>query len=163
VLLFGSVLLIRPRPSSRWGLRIFLVTIGFIAASSRSTAFASNRTRPSAGPARQLQGLGARAGWWWTNPIMTKSGSRCASARSTAKTKVNDKDGNPVEIAAVIMWRVHTTGAGDVRCRHLRAVRRGQSETAVRHLASQYPYDGHDDETVSLRGNMDLIAETLPG
>jgi regulator of protease activity HflC (stomatin/prohibitin superfamily) len=77
------------------------------------------------------------------------------------KTKVNDKDGNPVEIAAVIMWRVHDSAQATFDVDTYEQFVAVQSETAVRHLASQYPYDGHDDETVSLRGNMDLIAETL--
>ena len=77
------------------------------------------------------------------------------------KTKVNDKDGNPVEIAAVIVWRVHDSAQATFDVDSYEYFVAVQSETAVRHLASQYPYDAHDDETVSLRGNMDLIAEAL--
>jgi regulator of protease activity HflC (stomatin/prohibitin superfamily) len=101
-------------------------------------------------------------GWWFTNPIMSK---RKLSLRVRSlngdKLKVNDKDGNPVEIAAVVVWRVRDSAQATFDVDMYEQFVAVQSETAVRHLASQYPYDGHDDGTVSLRGNMDQIAEAL--
>jgi regulator of protease activity HflC (stomatin/prohibitin superfamily) len=75
--------------------------------------------------------------------------------------KVNDQRGNPVEIAAVVAWRVVDTAKAifDVDdFEHFVAI---QSETAVRHLATTYPYDSYDDDTLSLSGNVDEVSVTL--
>src|SRR5690349_13651232 len=164
-LLFFSVLLILPTtPIEPLGLRIFLVTVGFIAASLSLNGFFT--VQPNQAEVLILlgsyKGSVRDAGWWWANPIMSKKKiSLRVRSLNGEKTKVNDKDGNPVEIAAVIMWRVHDSAQATFDVDTYEQFVAVQSETAVRHLASQYPYDGHDEETVSLRGNMDLIAETL--
>jgi len=164
-LLLGSILMILPStPVEPLGLRIFLVTIGFIAASLSLNGFFT--VQPNQAEVLVLlgsyKGSVREPGWWWTNPIMSKKRiSLRVRSLNGEKTKVNDKDGNPVEIAAVIMWRVHDSAQATFDVDTYEQFVAVQSETAVRHLASQYPYDGHDDETVSLRGNMDLIAETL--
>jgi regulator of protease activity HflC (stomatin/prohibitin superfamily) len=77
------------------------------------------------------------------------------------KIKVNDKDGNPVEIAAVTVWRVRDSAQATFDVDKYESFVDVQSETAVRHLASQYPYDSHDDVTLSLRGSMDQVSEAL--
>jgi regulator of protease activity HflC (stomatin/prohibitin superfamily) len=157
VLLFGSILLILPStPPGPVGLRITLVALGMCAASLSLNGFFT--VQPNQAEVLVLLGryMGSvrTPGWWWTNPLMSKKKiSLRVRSLNGEKIKVNDKDGNPVEIAAVIMWRVHDSAQATFV-----AV---QSETAVRHLASQYPYDAHDDETVSLRANMDQIAEAL--
>jgi len=164
-LLFVSTLMIFPSvPIEPLGLRIFLVTLGFIATSLTLNGFFT--VQPN--HAQVLILLGSykgslrEPGWWWTNPIMSKKKiSLRVRSLNGQMTKVNDKDGNPVEIAAVIMWRVHDSAQATFDVDTYEQFVAVQSETAVRHLASQYPYDGHDDETVSLRGNMDLIAEAL--
>ena len=164
-LLLGSILLILPStPVEPLGLRILLVSLGFIAASLSLNGFFT--VQPNQAEVLILlgsyKGSVREPGWWWTNPIMTKKRiSLRVRSLNGEKTKVNDKDGNPVEIAAVIMWRVHDSAQATFDVDTYEQFVAVQSETAVRHLASQYPYDGHDDETVSLRGNMDLIAETL--
>ncbi|MDG6106100.1 SPFH domain-containing protein [Dactylosporangium aurantiacum] len=92
------------------------------------------------------------AGFHWTVPLSSK---RRVSLRvrnfETARLKVSDADGNPVEIAAVVVWRVVDTfkasfGVDD----HISYVA-VQAEAAVRHLATSYPYEAHDDGRTSLR------------
>jgi hypothetical protein len=165
VLLFGSILLIAPStPAGPLGVRITLVALGLVAASLTLNGFFT--VQPNQAMVLVLlgsyKGSVRTPGWWWTNPIMSKKRiSLRVRSLNGEKTKVNDKDGNPVEIAAVIMWRVHDSAQATFDVDTYEQFVAVQSETAVRHLASQYPYDGHDDETVSLRGNMDLIAEAL--
>ena len=165
VLLFGSIFLIIPStPAGPLGLRLTLVALGLIGASLSLNGFFT--VQPNQAMVLVLLGsyMGSvrTPGWWWTNPIMSKKKiSLRVRSLNGEKTKVNDKDGNPVEIAAVIMWRVHDSAQATFDVDTYEQFVAVQSETAVRHLASQYPYDGHDDETVSLRGNMDLIAEAL--
>ena len=102
------------------------------------------------------------AGWWWTNPIATKKKlSLRVRSLNGEKLKVNDKDGNPVEIAAVVVWRVRDSAQAVFDVDAYEQFVAVQSETAVRHLASQFTYDAHDDETISLRGNMDQVSEAL--
>ena len=164
-LLFVSTLMIFPStPIEPLGLRIFLVTLGFICTSLTLNGFFT--VQPNHAQVLVLlgsyKGSVRTPGWWWTNPIMSKKRiSLRVRSLNGQMTKVNDKDGNPVEIAAVIMWRVHDSAQATFDVDTYEQFVAVQSETAVRHLASQYPYDGHDDETVSLRGNMDQIAETL--
>ena len=102
------------------------------------------------------------AGWWWTNPFNLK---RMISLRVRSLNghtiKVNDKAGNPVEIAAVVVWRVRDTAQACFDVEDYEAFVSVQSETAVRHLASQYPYDAEDHEGLSLRGSTDKVSETL--
>lgn len=101
-------------------------------------------------------------GWWWTNPIASKKKlSLRVRSLNGEKLKVNDKDGNPVEIAAVVVWRVRDSAQAVFDVDAYEQFVAVQSETAVRHLASQFTYDAHDDETISLRGNMDQISEAL--
>jgi regulator of protease activity HflC (stomatin/prohibitin superfamily) len=101
-------------------------------------------------------------GWWWTNPIAAKKKlSLRVRSLNGERLKVNDKEGNPVEIAAVVVWRVRDSAQAVFDVDAFEQFVAVQSETAVRHLASQYPYDSHDDVTLSLRGNMDEISETL--
>jgi len=165
VLLFGSILLIAPStPAGPLGVRITLVAFGLVAASLTLNGFFT--VQPNQAMVLVLlgsyKGSVRTPGWWWTNPIMSKKRiSLRVRSLNGEKTKVNDKDGNPVEIAAVIMWRVHDSAQATFDVDTYEQFVAVQSETAVRHLASQYPYDGHDDETVSLRGNMDQIAEAL--
>ena len=80
----------------------------------------------------------------------------------TALAKVNDADGNPIEIAAVVVWQVQDTAQAPVRGRRLRQFVAIQTETAVRHIASSYPYDHGGRGQLSLRGNADEITASCP-
>jgi regulator of protease activity HflC (stomatin/prohibitin superfamily) len=75
-------------------------------------------------------------------------------------SKVNDRDGNPIEISAVVVWRVVNTAEAMFEVDDFEDFVAVQSEAALRNLASRHPYDSHDDE-VSLRGNTPEICEHL--
>ena len=102
-----------------------------------------------------------RNGFFLTNPFVSK---RMISLRARTlngdKLKVNDAVGNPIEIAAIIVWRVRDTYRACFEVDDYEQFVRLQSETAVRHLASTHPYDA-DDETISLRRNADEISHAL--
>ncbi|HEU4723965.1 MAG TPA: SPFH domain-containing protein [Candidatus Eisenbacteria bacterium] len=102
------------------------------------------------------------AGWWWTNPFNLKKRISLRTRSLNGHTiKVNDKAGNPVEIAAVVVWRVRDTAQATFDVEDYDSFVSVQSETAVRHLASEYPYDAEDHEGLSLRGSTDRVSQTL--
>ena len=102
------------------------------------------------------------SGFFWTNPFNKKVKiSLRARNLNGEKLKVNDKRGNPVEIAAVVVWRVHDTAQAcfDVdNYEHYVAV---QSESALRHLANGYAYDEGEPDEVTLRGGSDAVSAAL--
>lgn len=103
-----------------------------------------------------------RNGFFWTNPLTVR---RNVSLRirnfNSERLKVNDQMGNPIEIAAVIVWRVVDTARAVFDVEDYSEFVAIQSETALRHLAAGYPYDDYDGRTLSLRGNPDEVAEAL--
>jgi len=98
----------------------------------------------------------------WANPLYSK---RRISIRvrnfETDRSKVNDAEGNPIEIAAVVVWKVVDTAEATFEVDDYVNFMRVQSESAVRNLATQYPYDTRNDAETSLRGNAEEIAERL--
>jgi regulator of protease activity HflC (stomatin/prohibitin superfamily) len=98
----------------------------------------------------------------WANPFTSK---REVSLRArnfeTAKIKVNDIEGNPIEIAAVVVWRVVDTAQATFDVENFVQYVHIQAEAAVRNLAMHHPYDSHDDNAVSLRGQSDQVAAQL--
>ncbi|MSR19274.1 MAG: SPFH domain-containing protein [Phycisphaerales bacterium] len=85
-----------------------------------------------------------------------------AGTRTRGTTiKVNDRDGNPVEIAAVVVWRVIDTAEALFNVDNYEQYVETQSESALRNLASQYHYDSSDDSVMSLRGNTDAVGDKL--
>jgi regulator of protease activity HflC (stomatin/prohibitin superfamily) len=104
------------------------------------------------------------AGLWWVNPL-TRFWRRKVSLRignfQGAKLKVNDSSGNPVEIAAVVVWRVFDTAKAVFEVQDYEQFVVVQSEAAVRHLAAQFPYDDYAEGAISLRRNTDLVLEAL--
>ena len=98
----------------------------------------------------------------WASPFYTK---KQVSLRvrnfESAKLKVNDLDGNPVEIAAVVVWRVVDTAEAMFEVEDFENYVKVQTESAIRNLATRYPYDSHDDEKVSLRGSTAAVAGEL--
>jgi regulator of protease activity HflC (stomatin/prohibitin superfamily) len=77
--------------------------------------------------------------------------------------KVNDADGNPIEIAAVVVWQVDDTARAVYEVDDFVEFVSKQTETAVRHVATSYPYDARDGAQLSLRGNADEVTERLSG
>lgn len=102
------------------------------------------------------------SGFGFTNPFVTK---KHVSLRihnfNSDKIKVNDLHGNPIEIAAVIVWRVIDSARAMFDVENYEQFVAIQSETAIRALASEYPYDSHEEGVASLRGNPQEIAENL--
>lgn len=107
-------------------------------------------------------GSAKKSGWWWTNPFnIRKRLSLRARNLNGQVIKVNDNHGNPVEIAAVVVWRVRDTAQAAFDVDDYERYVNVQSETAVRHLASQYPYDEYETDAISLRGSTDKVSEFL--
>ena len=98
----------------------------------------------------------------WANPFFTK-GKISVRVRNfeTERSKVNDADGNPIEIAVVVVWKVVDTAEATFEVDDYENFMRVQSDSAVRNLATQYPYDSRDENVTSLRGNTEDIAERL--
>jgi regulator of protease activity HflC (stomatin/prohibitin superfamily) len=92
------------------------------------------------------------SGFWFVNPLTTR---RKLSLRvrnfESGKLKVNDRDGNPVDIASVVVWRIVETFEAVFNVDDYEHFVHVQSEAAVRNLATTYPYDAHDDGQPSLR------------
>ena len=103
-------------------------------------------------------------GFWWVNPLTTR---RKVSLRvrnfESGKLKVNDHIGNPIEIAAVVVWRVVETAEAVFHVDDYEHFVHVQSEAAVRNLATSYPYDAHEEGQLSLRSSAGEVAVRLRG
>ena len=100
-------------------------------------------------------------GFCWANPFFSKATiSLRARNLNGEKLKVNDLDGNPIEIAAVVVWKVRETAQAVFDVDDFEEYVQTQSEAAVRHLASAYPYDGPED-MLTLRGTTEELNERL--
>jgi regulator of protease activity HflC (stomatin/prohibitin superfamily) len=103
-----------------------------------------------------------RAGLRWANPFYSK---KHVSLRvrnfETGRLKVNDQDGNPIEIAAVVVWKVVDTAEATFQVDNYENYVQVQSEAALRNLATNYPYDSHEELQTSLRGHTLKVAEHL--
>ena len=98
----------------------------------------------------------------WANPFYTKKRvSQRVRNFESAKLKVNDNEGNPIEIASVVVWRVVDTAEAVFEVDDYNNYVKVQSEAALRNLATSYPYDAHDDSTISLRGTTQVVADHL--
>ncbi|MFJ9892093.1 SPFH domain-containing protein [Streptomyces sp. NPDC091280] len=98
----------------------------------------------------------------WVNPFTsrTKISTRVRN-HETAVLKVNDAYGNPIELAAVMVWKVRDTAQATFEVDDYSDFVAIQTEAAVRHIAIEYPYDAHDEGALSLRGNAEEITEKL--
>ncbi|MFH0242555.1 SPFH domain-containing protein [Streptomyces sp. HK10] len=98
----------------------------------------------------------------WVNPLTTrKKVSTRVRNHETAILKVNDAYGNPVELAAVVVWQVEDTAQATFEVDDFVEFVSTQTEAAVRHIAIEYPYDAYDEDGLSLRGNAEEITEKL--
>jgi len=98
----------------------------------------------------------------WTNPFYSKKKlSLRVRNFETQRLKVNDLMGNPIEIAAIVVWQVVDTAEAAFEVDDYQNYVHVQSESALRSLATQYPYDAHEDGVMSLRANIVEIAEHL--
>jgi regulator of protease activity HflC (stomatin/prohibitin superfamily) len=103
-----------------------------------------------------------RPGFWWVNPLTRR---RRVSLRvrnfESSKLKVNDQDGNPIEIAAVVVWKVFETAEAVFHVDDYEHYVHVQSESAERTLATSYPYDAHTEGQMSLRMSVVEIAHKM--
>ncbi|MFG2622887.1 SPFH domain-containing protein [Streptomyces sp. NPDC048507] len=98
----------------------------------------------------------------WVNPLTSREKiSTRVRNHETAVLKVNDAYGNPIELAAVVVWRVSDTARAVFEVEDFTEFVETQTETAVRHIAIEYPYDAHEEGGLSLRGNAEEITEKL--
>jgi regulator of protease activity HflC (stomatin/prohibitin superfamily) len=122
--------------------------------------------QPNQGKVLQLFGNYAgtvrEQGLWWANPFLTKKSiSLRVRNFETAKLKVNDHNSNPIEIAAVVVWQVTDTAEALFEVDNYEDYVKVQSESALRGLANQYPYDAHEEGQMSLSVNTQDVAEKL--
>jgi len=110
----------------------------------------------------RYQGTIREPGLQWVNPFTLRIvvSTRIRNQES-AQLKVNDADGNPIEIAAVVVWQVKDTASAIYSVESVTKFVTIQTETAVRHIASSYPYDSRGSGALSLRDNADEITERL--
>ncbi|MCE7008210.1 SPFH domain-containing protein [Kibdelosporangium philippinense] len=143
---------------------IVLVALLILAATTVSIGL----TIVEPGEARVLQFLGRyvgtvrTSGLRWVNPFTTRAKvSTRIRNHETAVMKVNELDGNPIEIAAVVVWQVQDTARAMFEVDNFVQFVGTQTETAIRHIANSYPYDSHGSDALSLRDNADEITEKL--
>jgi regulator of protease activity HflC (stomatin/prohibitin superfamily) len=107
-------------------------------------------------------GTVSRPGFWWVLPLTAR---RTVSIRvrnfETNHLKVNDADGNPVEIAAIVVWQVADTAKSSFAVDSYLDFVRVQAESALRHVATTHPYDDTGGTGTSLRGSTDIVAGEL--
>jgi regulator of protease activity HflC (stomatin/prohibitin superfamily) len=164
-ILGGLALIIATPTTGTWTLA--LAGFGLLLVGSVASA---GLTAVSPGQARVLQLLGRYHGTLrddglqWVNPLTQR---RRVSTRirnhETGLAKVNDAEGNPIEIAAVVVWKVDDTAKAAFEVDDFVKFVAIQTETAVRHIASSYPYDAHEAGRRSLLDNTEDITQMLSG
>jgi len=123
----------------------------------------------SPGEARVLQLMGGYVGsvktegLWWTNPFTAPRRRVSLRVRNfeSAKLKVNDHNGNPIEIGAVVVWQVVDTAEALFQVDDYNNFVKVQTEAALRNLATSYSYDAHAEGEIALRSNTGEVAERL--
>jgi regulator of protease activity HflC (stomatin/prohibitin superfamily) len=108
-------------------------------------------------------GTVTRPGLRWANPFLTKKrvSLRVRNFETASRLKVNDVDGNPIEMSAVVAWKVVDTAQAVFQVDQYERYVTIAAETAVRKLAMSFPYDTHEDNQLSLRANPNEIGEHL--
>ncbi|MFJ5549635.1 SPFH domain-containing protein [Streptomyces sp. NPDC093225] len=166
--LFGGVgLVVAGAASGTDGVKIALIVVGVLLA---ITAFVMmcglNSVAP--GEARVVQLFGRYRGTIrtdglrWVNPLTSRAKiSTRVRNHETAVLKVNDAYGNPIELAAVVVWQVEDTAQASFEVDDFEEFVSVQTEAAVRHIAIEYPYDAHEEDGLSLRENAEEITEKL--
>ena len=110
----------------------------------------------------KYKGTERETGFRWANPLYKRQKvSLRARNFDSEKLKVNDKKGNPIEISAVVVWRVQNTAQAIFDVDDYTNYVHVQAESAVRAMATTYPYDSTEDEPVSLRSTTDEVSEAL--
>jgi hypothetical protein len=145
---------------------VMIAVIAIALALTTFLLFGLFMVNPNQGKVLQLfgeyRGTSKVQGLRWANPLLTK---KAVSLRvrnfESSRLKVNDSDGNPIEIAAVVVWKVVETAEAVFEVDDYENYVHVQSESAVRNLATSYPYDAHDEHLISLRGHTSAVADHL--
>ncbi|MEU3511219.1 SPFH domain-containing protein [Streptomyces longwoodensis] len=166
-LLAGAAMVAAGAVATATGAKAALIVLGILVGLAAFLAMCGlNMVAP--GEARVVQLFGRyrgtirEDGLRWVNPFTsrTKVSTRVRN-HETAVLKVNDAYGNPIELAAVVVWKVRDTAQATFEVDDFLEFVSTQTEAAVRHIAIEYPYDSHDEDGLSLRGNAEEITEKL--
>ena len=146
-----------------WPLMILTIIVGIVLFIMLGGFF---KVAPNEGKVFQLfgayRGTARQPGLRWTNPFYTKEGlSLRVRNFETGRVKVNDRRGNPIEIAAVVVWRVVDSAEATFQVDDYENYVHVQSEAAVRNLATGYSYDAHETGEVSLTTHTAEVSEQL--
>ncbi|MER7043493.1 SPFH domain-containing protein [Streptomyces jumonjinensis] len=166
-LALGGLLVFLGVVVSATGLKVAMILTGSVVGVAAFLAMCGlNNVSP--GEARVVQLFGRYRGTIrtdglrWVNPLTSRETiSTRVRNHETAVLKVNDAYGNPIELAAVVVWRVEDTAQALFEVDDFVEFVSTQTEAAVRHIAIEYPYDAHDEGGLSLRGNAEEITEKL--
>ncbi len=167
IMLVAAIVVLQRSGSQSPGVKLALVWVGVIVIVAASGVLAG-LTPIAPGKARVIQLFGRyhgtvrESGLQWVNPFTRRIAvSTRIRNQESAQAKVNDADGNPIEIAAVVVWQVKDTACAVYAVDNFTGFVTIQTETAVRHIASSYPYDNRGSGALSLRDNADEITEQL--
>lgn len=166
-LLLGAGMIATATTVEATGPKAALIIGGIVIAIASFTAMCGLNT-VAPGEARVVQLFGRyrgtirQDGLRWVNPLTsrTKISTRVRN-HETPVLKVNDAYGNPIELAAVLVWNVQDTAQATFEVDDFLEFVATQTEAALRHIAIEYPYDAHDEGGLSLRGNAEEITEKL--
>ncbi|WP_320780863.1 SPFH domain-containing protein [Streptomyces sp. CRN 30] len=166
-LLGGAGLVVLGAVSEATAAKTVLIIVGILVGVAAFLAMCGlNMVAP--GEARVVQLFGRyrgtirEDGLRWVNPFTTRTKiSTRVRNHETAVLKVNDAYGNPIELAAVVVWKVEDTAQASFEVDDFLEFVATQTEAAVRHIAIEYPYDAHGEDELSLRGNAEEITEKL--
>ncbi|MFD7710008.1 SPFH domain-containing protein [Streptomyces sp. NPDC059786] len=166
-LLAGASLIAAGATVTATGAKATLIIVGILVGIAAFFAMCGLNT-VAPGEARVVQLFGRyrgtirQDGLRWVNPLTsrTKISTRVRN-HETAVLKVNDAYGNPIELAAVVVWNVQDTAQATFEVDDFLEFVSTQTEAAVRHIAIEYPYDAHEEGGLSLRGNAEEITEKL--
>ncbi|MCS7026156.1 MAG: SPFH domain-containing protein [Bryobacteraceae bacterium] len=162
--IYGFVWIGRELPRSERGMAILIVSLAILADLLIMAGLFT--VAPNQAVVLQLFGkyVGTvkTTGLRWANPFYSKHKISLRIRNfETENLKVNDHDGNPIEIAAVVVWKVVDSAEAVFEVDNYEDYVHVQSESALRNLASAYPYDAHNDNEMSLRGNTAEVATHL--
>ncbi|MGW4278013.1 SPFH domain-containing protein [Streptomyces seoulensis] len=166
-LVIAVVLVVAGAAVTAVGPKVALIVVGIAVGIAALLAMCGlNMVAP--GEARVVQLFGRyrgtirEDGLRWVNPLTSREKiSTRVRNHETAVLKVNDAYGNPIELAAVVVWKVRDTAQASFEVDNYLEFVSTQTEAAVRHIAIEYPYDAHDEAGLSLRGNAEEITEKL--
>ncbi|MFE5805140.1 SPFH domain-containing protein [Streptomyces sp. NPDC056491] len=166
-LLAGAGLIVAGATMAGIAAKVTLIAVGVLVGLASVIAMCGLNT-VAPGEARVVQLFGRYKGTVrtdglrWVNPLTSRAKiSTRVRNHETAVLKVNDAYGNPIELAAVVVWRVEDTARATFEVEDFTEFVETQTEAAVRHIAIEYPYDAHDEGGLSLRGNAEEITEKL--